>query len=72
MRPLAMTRVWLKSADPFGHDIPSERKRTVNGNVGLEGVSIGADCVTVGRFPGRSDRSETMHVWSVARVFHTC
>ena len=73
MRLRAVTRIGLKRANSLSHDIPSVLRRTVNVSEGLQGVSIFLDCVRVGvLLAAGSGRSDSMRVWSLAKVFHTC
>ena len=73
MRLGAMTRIGLKSPNSLSHDIPSVLRRTVNVSQGVQGVSIFEECVRVGvLLSAGSGRSDSMRVWSLAKVFHTC
>jgi len=47
-------------------------KRTFNVSGSLEGVSIWPECVRVGVLLDLPGRSDFMHLWSLAKVFHTC
>lgn len=73
MRLRTMTRIGLKSPNSLSHDIPSLLRRTVNVSERLQGVSISEEYVTVGVLQkAGSPRSDSMRVWSLAKVFHTC
>ena len=73
MRLRAVTRIGLKRANSLSHDIPSVLRRTVNVSERVQGVSIFPDCVRVGvLLAAGSGRSDSMRVWSLAKVFHTC
>ena len=72
MRPFTMTRVGLKSTDPFGHDIPSTRNEPSMLTSAFEECQSALSVLQSASFLGRSGRSEFMHFWSVAKVFHTC
>ena len=73
MRLRAVTRIGLKSPNSLSHDIPSVLRRTVNVSERVQGVSIFPDCVRVGVLLGaHSSRTDSMGVWSLAKVFHTC
>ena len=73
MRLGAVTRIGLKSPNSLSHDIPSVLRRTVNVSERVRGVSIFDECVRVGVLPmACSGRIDSMRVWSLAKVFHTC
>ena len=73
MRLGAMTRIGLKSPNSLSHDIPSVLRRTVNVSERVQGVSISEEYVRVGvLLTAGSGRSDSMRVWSLAKVFHTC
>src|SRR5262249_15914593 len=74
MRPLAVARIGLERPNSLGHDIPSIGNEPSMLAKGSEKCQSNRRCVTVGVLLGEAPdrRSNSMQLWSVARVFHTC